>query len=68
MRLIDRLNLSGEDSVLRLPPPWCLLPPAPGVIPTAGHAQLAAQPLDGETSAELLNQVKPFGDSCSFAK
>ena len=64
MSLIDHLDLSGEHGVLGLPTPWRLLLPPPGVVPTAGYAQLEVKPLHGEASAELLDQAKPFAGSC----
>lgn len=41
-----------------------LLPVLPGIRTDAGHPKPAAEPGEGV----LIDQVKPFGGSCSFAK
>ena len=68
MLLEQRLDLSGDHSVLSRTRSRRLLPLPPGVEATAGHAQLPAQPGNGVLICQLLNQAKPFGDSCSLAK
>jgi len=64
--LEHRLDLSMCNSVLGRPLPLRLLPP--GVVSAAGHAQLPAQPAHGEAIHQVVDQAKPLGDSCSFAK
>ena len=63
-----RLDLSGEPGVLGRPLSRRLLPLPPGVVATAGHPQLPAQPGHGVLSGELIDQAKPLGGSCSLAK
>jgi len=66
--LEHRLDLSGDHSVVvRRPLPRRLLPLPPGLVATAGQIQLPAQPGDGMPISKLINQAKPFGDSCSLA-
>ena len=63
-----RLHLGRYGLVL--PGPWArvLLPLPPGVETAAGQAQLPAEPGRGEAVGEGLDQAKPLGGSCSFAK
>ena len=62
------LHLGGDRSVFLGPWARALLPLPPGVEAAAGHPQLLAQPGNGEAIREGLNQAKPLGGSCSFAK
>ncbi len=62
------LDLSSDHRVLSRSPSRRLLPLPPGVETTAGHAQLPAQPGHRVGTYELIDQPKPLGGSCSFAK
>ena len=68
MLLEHRLDLSGDQSVLGRPLSRRRLPLPPGIEDTAGHAQLLAQPGNRVMTCELIDQAKPLGGSCSFAK
>jgi len=67
--LEHRLDFSGDQGVLVFPlSRWCLLPVLPGVVTAAGHSQPATQPGNGVLINELIDQAKPLGGSCSWAK
>ena len=66
--LEHRCHLSGDGSVLLGPWARVLLPLPPGIEAAAGHTQLAAEPGNGEALTKRLDQAKPLGGSCSFAK
>jgi hypothetical protein len=68
MLLEHRVDLSGDHSVFGCTLSRRILPLPPGVEATAGHAQLPAQPGDGDLSNQLVDKAKPFGGSCSLAK
>jgi hypothetical protein len=63
-----RLDLNGEVGVLGRPLSRSLLPLPPGVVAAAGHPQLPAQPGHRVAISEFIDQAKPLGGSCSFAK
>ena len=63
-----RIHLGCDGSVLLGPWAWVLLPLPPGVEAAAGYTQLLTQPGRGEAFGEGLDQAKPLGGSCSFAK
>ncbi len=64
----NRHDLSDDHGVFSRPLSQRLLPLQPGVEATAGHAQLLAQPEEGVTTYELIDQAKPLGGNCSLAK
>ena len=64
----NRLHLGRDGLVLLGPWARVVLPLPPGVETAAGHAQLPAEPGRGEAVGEGLDQAKPLGGSCSFAK
>lgn len=68
MLLKHRRDLSGDRCVLGRTLSRLLLPLPPGVETTTSHAQLPAKPGHRVAACELVDQAKPLGGSCSFAK
>jgi hypothetical protein len=66
--LEHRLDLRSEPGVLGCPLSRRLLPLPPGIEPAPGHRQLPTQPGERVLSGKLIDQAKPLGGSCSFAK
>ena len=64
----NSLHLGCDGLVFLGPPASVLLPLPPGVETAASHTQLPAEPGRGEAVGEGLDQAKPLGGSCSFAK
>jgi hypothetical protein len=63
------LDFSGDQGVIRLPLyRQCLVPVLPGVLTAAVNPRPTVEPGDGVLIAELIDQVKPLGGSCSLAK
>lgn len=63
-----RFDLSGEQDVLVSPFSRHFLPLAPGLETAAGDPQLSAKSGQRVLSSELVDQAKPLGGSCSYAK
>ncbi len=66
--LEHRSHISGDGRVLPGPSARVLLPLPPGIEAAEGHSQLLAQPGHRKAIRQGLDQAKPLGGSCSFAK
>ena len=64
----NRLHLGRDGLVLLDPWTRVLLPLPPGIEAAAGYTQLLAQPGHRKAAREGLDQAKPLGGNCSFAK
>ena len=64
----DRLHRSRDGCIFLGPWAWVVLPLPPGVETAAGYTQLLTQPGHRKAAREGLDQAKPLGGSCSFAK
>ena len=63
-----RLYLGGNCLVFLGPTAWALLSLPPDIETAAGYTQLSTEPGRGEAVLAGLDQAKPLGGSCSFAK